>query len=66
MDQPRLTWGSANPVAIAEARRAYVAALQAADRGELGPLVAFALSQSFRSLSEALRSASTLVMMEPR
>lgn len=36
--------GSANLVAIAETRRAYVAALQAAGRGDIGPLMAFAQS----------------------
>src|SRR5690606_39801652 len=44
LGQPRFTWGSANLVAIAETRRAYVAALQAADRGDIGPLLAFARS----------------------
>lgn len=44
LGQPRFTWGSANPVAIADTRRAYVAALQAADRGDTGPLLAFARS----------------------
>lgn len=42
--QACFTWGSANLVAIAETRRAYVAALQAADRGDIGPLMAFARS----------------------
>lgn len=44
LGRPRFTWGSANLVAIAETRRAYVAALQAADRGDIGPLLAFARS----------------------
>jgi len=42
--QPRVTWGSANLVAIAETRRGYVAALQAADRGHIEPLLTFARS----------------------
>jgi hypothetical protein len=37
-------WGSANLVAIAETCRAYVAELQAADRCDIGPLLAFARS----------------------
>jgi len=44
LGQPRFTWGSANLVAIAGTRRAYVAALQAADRGDIGPLMAFSRS----------------------
>ena len=44
LGKPRFTWGSANLVAIAETRRAYVAALQAADRGDIVPLLAFARS----------------------
>jgi Fic family protein len=44
LGQPRFTWGSANLIAIAETRRAYVAALQAADRGDIGPLMAFGRS----------------------
>jgi Fic-DOC domain mobile mystery protein B len=44
LGQPRFTWGSANLVAIAETRRAYVAALQAADRGDIGLLMTFARS----------------------
>jgi Fic-DOC domain mobile mystery protein B len=39
-----LTWGSASLVETGEARKAYVAALQAADRYEFAPLVAFATS----------------------
>lgn len=42
LGQPRFTWGSANLVEIAETRRAYVAALQAGDRGDIEPLLAFA------------------------
>ena len=44
LGQDRFTWGSANLVAIAETRRAYVAALQCGDRGDIGPLLAFARS----------------------
>jgi hypothetical protein len=44
LGQPRFTWGSANLVAIADTRRAYVAALQAGDRGAIAPLMAFARS----------------------
>jgi hypothetical protein len=44
LGQPRFSWGSANLVAIAETRRAYVVALQAADRGDIAPLMAFARS----------------------
>ena len=44
LGQPRFTQASANLVAIAETRSAYVAGLQAADRGDIGPLMAFARS----------------------
>jgi Fic family protein len=44
LGQPRFTWGSASLVAIAETRRAYVAPLQAADRGDIGPFLASARS----------------------
>lgn len=40
----RFYLGSANLVAIAETRRASVAALQAADRGDIASLMAFARS----------------------
>lgn len=39
--QACFTGGGANIVAIAEARRAKVGALQAADRGDIAPLMAF-------------------------
>ena len=39
-----LSWGSASLVETGEARRAYVAALRAADGHDIGPLVAFAKS----------------------
>lgn len=41
---PRFSWGSANLQPATDARRAYIAALRAADRHELEPLVAFARS----------------------
>jgi Fic-DOC domain mobile mystery protein B len=44
LGQARFSWGSANLVAIDETRRAYVAALQAGDRGDIEPLLAFARS----------------------
>lgn len=40
----RFTWGSANLIDAGEVRRRYIAALQAADRHDLAPLVAFARS----------------------
>jgi len=39
---PRFTWGSANLQAPGDLRRTYIAALQAADNHDLGPLIAFA------------------------
>lgn len=44
LGQPRFTWGRANLVDPGETRRAYVAALRAADSGEIEPLLAFARS----------------------
>ena len=44
LGQPRFTWGRANLVDPGETRRAYVAALRAADGGEIEPLLAFARS----------------------
>lgn len=44
LGRPRLTWGSADLAAPAETRRRYVEALRAADRHDLGPLIAFARS----------------------
>lgn len=44
LGQPRFTWGRANLVDPGETRRAYVAALRAADGGEIKPLLAFARS----------------------
>lgn len=44
LGQPRFTWGSADLVALAETRRADVAALQAGDGGDIGPQLAFARS----------------------
>lgn len=42
--QPRLTWGSAGLTADAAPRREYIAALRAADGGDIVPLMAFAQS----------------------
>lgn len=44
LGRPRFTWGSANPVEPAATRAQYVAALRAADRHDLWPLIAFARS----------------------
>lgn len=44
LGQPRFTWGRANLVDPGETRRAYVAALRAADGGEIESLLAFARS----------------------
>jgi hypothetical protein len=44
LGQPRFSWGSANLVDPNETRRAYVAALRAADAHDLEPLIAFARS----------------------
>jgi Fic-DOC domain mobile mystery protein B len=44
MGQKRFTWGSASLVDPGETRRAYVATLQAADRHDITPLLAFARS----------------------
>lgn len=44
LGRPRFTWGSENLVTPAQLRRAYVAALQAADRHEIAPLLEFARS----------------------
>lgn len=41
---PRFTWGRANLIEAKETRRAYVAALRAADGYDIGPLLAFARS----------------------
>lgn len=38
---PRFTWGGASLVEPSVTRSTYIAALRAADRGDLGPLVAF-------------------------
>ena len=42
--QPRLTWGQVNLVNAGETRKAYVAALRAADGHDIGPLLAFVRS----------------------
>lgn len=44
LGQPRFSWGSANLVDPNETRKAYVAALRAADAHDLEPLIAFARS----------------------
>lgn len=44
LGRPRFTWGRANLVDPGETRGAYVAALRAADGGEIEPLLAFARS----------------------
>lgn len=44
LGQPRFTWGRANLVDPGETRGVYVAALRAADGGEIEPLLAFARS----------------------
>ncbi len=44
LGQPRFTWGGANLVAPAEARKRYVAALRAADDHDITPLIEFARS----------------------
>ena len=44
LGQPRFTWGQVNLVDPSETRKAYIAALKAADAGDLGPLIAFARS----------------------
>ncbi len=41
-EKPRFTWGRANLVDPGETRKAYVQALQAADAGEIAPLLGFA------------------------
>ena len=44
LGRPRFTWGSASLVEPAATRAQYVAALRAADRHDLAPLIAFARS----------------------
>lgn len=44
LGQPRFTWGRANLVDPGETRKAYVKALQAADAGDIAPLLEFARS----------------------
>ena len=44
LGQPRFTWGRINLVDAGETRRAYVAALRAADAEDIEPLLAFARS----------------------
>lgn len=40
----RFSWGSASLAEVSQSRSAYIAALRAADRGDLDPLVAFVRS----------------------
>lgn len=42
LEEPRFTWGRANLVDPGETRKSYVQALQAADAGEIAPLLGFA------------------------
>ncbi|MBL8552432.1 MAG: mobile mystery protein B [Hyphomonadaceae bacterium] len=44
LERPRFSWGSASIVEAAGTRRAYVAALKAADAHDIGPLLQFARS----------------------
>lgn len=44
LGQPRFTWGRSSLRAGDEVRRAYIAALRAADNHDIGPLLAFARS----------------------
>ena len=44
LDRPRFSWGQQNLVSATETRRAYVAALRAADDHDLAPLLAFVRS----------------------
>ena len=44
LGQPRFTWGQTSLLDPGATRRAYVAALQAADGGDIGPLLVFARS----------------------
>lgn len=44
LGQPPFTWGRVNLVDASETRKAYIAALKAADAGDYGPLIAFARS----------------------
>ena len=44
LGQPPFSWGRSDLVNVGDARAVYVAALKAADAGDLGPLLAFARS----------------------
>lgn len=44
LGRPPFAWGQSDLVRVGDARAAYVAALKAADAGNLGPLLAFARS----------------------
>lgn len=44
LGQPRFTWGQGNISPAGEVRRAYIDALRAADRHDVGPLLAFGRS----------------------
>jgi Fic-DOC domain mobile mystery protein B len=44
LDEPRLTWGAGRDLVVdSDTRKAYIAALRAADGGDVQPLLAFAL-----------------------
>jgi len=44
MDHERLSWGGKNLVDVGETRERYIAALQAADEHDIGPLLEFVRS----------------------
>jgi fido (protein-threonine AMPylation protein) len=44
LGQPPFPWGRSDLVSVSDVRAAYVAALRAADAGDLAPLLAFARS----------------------
>ena len=44
LGRPRFTWGRANLIKPADARRRYIAALRAADNHDIEPLIEFARS----------------------
>jgi Fic-DOC domain mobile mystery protein B len=44
LGQPRFTWGSRSLIDASATRQAYIAALQAADSGDIAPLLVFARS----------------------
>ena len=44
LGQPRFTWGRVNLISASETRKQYIAALRAADGGDIAPLLLFARS----------------------